>query len=109
MTKLFYDHLVVIEDIVAVLDEHELSREEREQLLETIDETLHHHIMDVILTYLPREHHEIFLEKLTAKPHHPELLAFVQEKTAIDIEREIKKTAERIKKKILKDIEEAKH
>lgn len=109
MAKLFYDHLIVIEEITAVLDTHEMTKEEREELLATIDETLHHHVLDVILTHLPREHHETFLEKLTVQPHHPELLAFIQEKTAVDIEREIKKTADKIKKKILKDIEEAKH
>ncbi|MBI4130245.1 hypothetical protein HY468_02940 [Candidatus Roizmanbacteria bacterium] len=108
MAKLFYDHLIVIEEITAVLDAHEMTKEEREQLLATIDETLYHHVLDVILTHLPREHHETFLEKLSEYPHHPKLLEFIKEKTIVDIEKEIIKTADKIKKKILKDIEELK-
>jgi len=35
------------------------------QTLEVIDETVYHHVLDIILTHLPKEHHKSFLERLT--------------------------------------------
>ncbi|KKU95176.1 MAG: hypothetical protein UY27_C0025G0008 [Candidatus Gottesmanbacteria bacterium GW2011_GWA1_48_13] len=55
MAQLFYDHLIVIEEITAVLDEHTLTKEERAELLRLIDQTLHHEILDTIFTHLPKE------------------------------------------------------
>ena len=63
MSKLFYDHLVNIEEIIIVLSEYDISEDDRQQILSTIDETIHHHVLDIIFTHLPREHHEEFLEK----------------------------------------------
>jgi hypothetical protein len=107
MSKVFYDHLIVIDDVVVELDQYEIPSEDRAQLLANLDEILHHHILDTVLLHLPREHHEHFLDRLAREPHHPSLLDFVQEKTKIDIEHEIKATVEYVKKKVLKDIEDS--
>ena len=107
MSKLFYDHLIIIDDVVVELDRYEIPQPDREQLMATLDEVLHHHVLDTVLLHLPREHHSYFLERFAHEPHHPSILDFVKEKTKVDIEHEIKQTVEYVKKKILKDIEDS--
>src|SRR3989338_7273636 len=107
MSKLFYDHLIVIEEIITVLDGHDVSDEGKKELLETIDETMHHHIFDTILTHLPKKHHETFLEKVTREPHNESILSFLKEKTTVDIEDEIKKAAKQLKQKIRDEIKKS--
>ena len=65
MAQFFYDHLLVIEDVTVILDNYPLTKGEKEKTLLLIDETLHHHILDSILTNLPKEHHEHFLTRFT--------------------------------------------
>lgn len=107
MSKLFYDHLIAIDDVVFELDRYEIPQSDREQFMEMLDEVLHHHIVDTILLYLPHEHHSYFLERFAREPHHSSILDFVKEKTKVDIENEIKRTVEYVKKKVLKDIEDS--
>lgn len=95
MNKIFYDHLVGIDEITALVDG---------DLVDLIDNTMHHHILDEILTHLPVEHHKMFLERLAHAPHDPELLIFIQKITVIDIEKAIKKRAKAVKKELLKEI-----
>lgn len=95
MNKLFYDHLVEIDELTALVDQ---------ELVDLIDNTMHHHILDEILTHLPVEHHKDFLERLAHAPGDRGLLIFIQELTVIDIEKAIKKRAGAVKKELLKDI-----
>ena len=108
MAQLFYDHLIVIEEVIAVLNEHNLTKEERAELLRLIDQTLHHEILDTIFTHLPKEHHETFLTRFHIAPHDAKLLEFLQEATSVDIEGEIFKTANRVKRHALSTIAKAK-
>ncbi len=107
MAQLFYDHLIVIEEVIAVLDEHELTREERVEFLHLIDQTLHHEILDTICTHLPKQHHETFLTRFHMTPHDAKLLEFLQDATTVDIEKEILKTANRVKRRALSTIAKA--
>lgn len=89
MSKLFYDHLINMKEIQSKLDSYDLSKKEKKELLKMIDETIHHEVMDVILTHLPRKHHEEFLEAFTREPHHQKHILYLQEKTEVDIEGEM--------------------
>lgn len=95
MNKIFYDHLIGIDELTALVDR---------ELADLIDNTMHHHILDEILTHLPVEHHKLFLERLAQSPHDPGLLIFIQEVTVIDIEEAIRKRAKSVKKELLKEI-----
>ena len=108
MAQLFYDHLIVIEEVIAVLDEHKLTKEERTELLEFIDQTLHHEILDLIFTHLPKEKHATFLTQFHMAPHDVKLLEFLQDATSVDIEKEILKTANKVKRRALSSIKKAK-
>lgn len=107
MSKVFYDHLIVLDDIIVELDQHEIPSEDRELFMSNLDEVLHHHILDTVLLFLPHKHHEHFLDRFSKEPHHPSILDFVKEKTKVDIEREIQHTVEYVKKKVLKDIKDS--
>ncbi len=107
MSKIFYDHLIVIEEITAVLDNHSIVAEKRQEVLTIADQTMHHHVLDVILTNLPKEHHEAFLTRFHRAPHDEGLLSFLKEKTAVDIEKEIVNEAQKVRKEIIALIEKA--
>ena len=107
MAKIFYDHLVMREEIVKELDRYEIAVEERDELVQLVDETLHHHVLDVILTHLPKEKHQEFLTKFHDAPHDGKLLEYLRTETQIDIEEEIRKKAKTTKKELLAEIKRA--
>lgn len=107
MAKIFYDHLVVIEELYTEIDS--LDTKSRREVLDLMDETIHHHILDTILTHLPKEHHEVFLEKFHKEPHNPELLIFLKQYAVVDIEAAIQKKAKKVKKDLLLAIKKSKH
>lgn len=100
--KLFYDHLVIIEEIVAVLDEHKMKANEKEKMLALIDRTLEHEILDVIFTYLPRGRHEEFLKMFHAAPHDPKLLTYLSDHSTVNMELAILDRANKTKRRLLK-------
>jgi hypothetical protein len=107
MPKIFYDYLIRIEEITAELDGQELEITEKEEIINLIDDTFHHHTLNLILSRLPKEHHEHFLTCFHEAPHDPKLLCFLKETVADDIEELIRAEAEKIKKEILKDIKKS--
>lgn len=104
MAKIFYDHLIIIEEVIAVLDEHNLPSEKRAEFLKLIDQTLHHEILDVILSHVPKDKHETFLTRFHQGPHDPSLMNFLKEHTEVDIEKAILTRANITKKKLLATI-----
>lgn len=107
MSKIFYDHLVVRDEIIVELDKYKISVEEREELVQLVDQNLHHHVLDTILTHLPREKHHDFLEKFHKNPSDEFLLIYLRENTTIDIEEEIKKRSGKVKKELVSEIKRA--
>lgn len=107
MSKVFYDHLIKIEEVVMEFDGQEIAIEEREELIGLIDQTIHHHTLVLILDHLPREHHETFLTRFHQTPHDPKLLLFLKENVSIDIEETIRTKAQQIKKEILQEIKKS--
>ena len=104
--KLFYDHLIVREEIEIELAK--VSSEEREELLRLIEEHLDHRILDVILTHLPKTKHENFLTKFHQAPHDKKLLDYLKKEIEADIEEKIRAEGEAVKKEILAEIKRAK-
>ena len=97
MSKLYYDHLIVIEEIVAVVGNNK-------KILDLIDQTLQHEILDVILTYLPREKHEEFLTKFHRAPHDMGLMQYLKDNSAVNIELAILDRANKTKRKLLREV-----
>ncbi len=90
MSKLFFDHLVVMEQVEVHINRNSASLEEKAELWNLVDGIVQTRIMDVILTKLPSKHHDEFLEKFSNFPHDERLLEYLKEKVE-DIEEEIQK------------------
>lgn len=108
MAKIFYDHLLVTEEITAELDNISLSDEERDELIHLIDETTHHHLLDAILSALPADQHSYFLTQFHQAPHDPKLLSFLKQHAGDQIEEMIRGEAGKLKSELLAEIKAAK-
>lgn len=108
MSKLFFDHLIEMGEITAILDVTGLNEKERTQLLKLVDKTMNHHILDEILSHLPVEHHKDFLEQLAHAPHDKKLLTRIKKLTPGNIEEAIRSRGKEVIKQIAKEIMNAK-
>ena len=52
-------------------------------------------------------HHEEFLNRLHTAPHDKSIMTFLKDHTAVDMEKEILRVANSVKKKVMKEIEAA--
>lgn len=104
--KQFYAELVEIESIVSELDKIEVSKEEKLHLAKLIDSSLHHVILDIILSQLPKADRRVFIDYLK-EDNHIKIWKFLNEK--IDgVEKKIKNAAEDLKIEFHKDLKNAK-
>lgn len=104
--KHFYQDLINTESLILSLSDLQLSEEERKHLLDLIDASLHHTVLDAILSELSEEDKKIFLKNLGTKDHKRvwEHLHTKVEK----IEDKIKAAAEELQKELHKDIKHTK-
>lgn len=103
--KQFYTHLVGIESIIVELERMELSKEEKLHLAHLIDTSLHHTILDAVLSELSKEDKARFIIYLNEN-NHDKIWHFLNEKVD-DVEKKIKQAANDLKKELEKDIKEA--
>ncbi len=69
MSKLFFDHLIILEEVDSEIKKIATSTEEKEEMWLLVDEMVHHKAFDSILSKLPRDNHEEFLELFHSGPH----------------------------------------
>lgn len=106
MKKHFFSHLVDIESLHPALSELDMTEHEREEVERLIDETVHHTVLDAVLSELSEEDKKIFLSHLDSD-NHDLIWNFVNGKVD-NIEEKIRKAAEDIKKELHTDIKETK-
>lgn len=104
MKKQFYSHIIEYESLIIELDKLDLSDEQKEHLLELIESSLHHTVLDAILSELSVEDKQKFLDYLSYRDHDT-ILEFLHTKVE-NIEEKIKKAAEDLKKELHKDLKE---
>lgn len=105
--KYFYSHLIEIESVITELDKLDLSQEQKVHLTDLIDSSLHHTILDAILSELPETDKRAFLNHLKEEDRE-KIWKFLNEKIE-NIEDKIKKSAEDLKREIQKDLKKAKN
>lgn len=108
MAKIFYDHLVLIEDLFVEIDLLDLTAEEKKAAKKMADEIMHHRVFTRLLDLLPKEHHQEFLKRFHKAPHEARHLHFLAEKTQIDMHAEIVLTAEKVKRELSREIKKHK-
>lgn len=106
MQKHFYSHIIEVHELHMSLDGLELEPEEREHLLSLIEKSLHHAILDTVLSELTNDHKKVLLSLMVKNEHDQawELLV-----TNIpEAERKIRQTAHMLITRMHSDIKEAK-
>lgn len=103
----FYTHLVEIESIMVELEKMALSADEKLHLAHLVDSSLHNTILDVILSQLHEEDKKRFIKHLN-EGSHDKIWQFLNDRVD-NIEEEIKKAAEDLKKQLHEDLKKAKN
>ena len=103
----FYSHLIEVESLVIELDQMDLTDEQKTHLATLVDSSLHHAILDAILSQLTDVDKRVFVSYLNEGTHE-RIWKFLNEK--IDgVEEKIKKASEDLKLELHKDLKEAKN
>jgi len=104
MSKIFYDHLIIIEDLEVHIKNKAESPEEKEELWGIIDETIHHRVMGCILDTLPNRFHEEFLTKFHEAPYSEDLILYLNHRIEGDIEDVVRSEVDLLTQEILSEL-----
>ncbi len=104
MSKLFYDHLIILEEVEAEIKNAAETEEDRHELWQLVDEIVHSKVLESILDKLPGQHHEEFLDRFHKAPHDETLLDYLKEKIGENIEEIIRAEIGNLAFEILQDI-----
>lgn len=102
----FYSNLITIESVLEELNSLDLTGEQRTHLADLLDSSLHHTILDAILSELSDQDKRVFLLHLN-KNDHDMIWKFLNEKV-LGVESKIQKAAEDLKEELHKDLKKAK-
>ena len=105
--KQFYSHLIEIESIVIELDKMDLSDAQKLHLTSLIDSSLHHTVLDAVLSELSETDKKVFLSRLK-EGSHSKIWQFLNEKVN-NIEDKIKKAADDLTKELHEDLRKVKN
>jgi hypothetical protein len=106
MSRLFYDDLIILEELDHHIRHASESPEEREELWSIVDEIIHHRVIGCVLDRLPEEDHYEFLDKFHETPHNEELYRYINMRIDEDIEDAIKAEIADIKEELLDEVGE---
>ena len=104
MSKLFYDHLIILTEVETEIKSMAETEEERHELWQIVDEILHHRILHLFLDKLPEMHHDEFLHRFHKSPHDENLLGFLNERIEEKVEDLVKEEMELLTSEILREI-----
>ncbi|HOX96217.1 MAG TPA: hypothetical protein PLI45_02455 [Candidatus Woesebacteria bacterium] len=105
MAPLFYDHLVIKTSIIEIINQKPEPENQKGKALQLIDDIIYEGIMAHVLEKLDTKHHTTFLTQVQERPYDPELINYLKEHIGSDIEDEIRQEADKVVKKILKDLQ----
>lgn len=104
MSILFFDRLLVLDEVDQEIKAKAKTAEEREELWGLVDEIVHHRLMGCVLDRLPAQNRPEFLARFNKAPHDEGLFKFLTEKIGEDIEEFLKKEIGLLKSEILHEI-----
>ncbi len=104
MSKLFFDHILELDELESSLRDIVETEGERHELWHIIDDIIHHEVLGCIFDHLPYDYHDEFLEKFHESPYDEGLLVFVDEKIDGDITSLINERINSIAQEILQEI-----
>jgi hypothetical protein len=105
MKKHFYTHLIEIDSLHVALEALDLEEHEKKELIILAETTIHHIVIDTVLTELPEGDKKKFLKHL-AEENHADIWNLLKSKGE-QMESKIKRAIESIQKELHADIKEA--
>lgn len=108
MSKIFYDHLVLIDDVFLEIEVLEIDADSKKEMRKLIDDIVHHRVLTRILDLLPKVHHEEFLASFYESPAHVGHLKYLQERIDRDIHHELAHLSEELKRELRQEIKKHK-
>ena len=105
--KYFYTKYLILEEFLEDFHKMDLSESERQYLSALVDSSLHHAILNEILSNLSEKNREIFLNLLKEDSSSEKLMEFLKDKVE-GIEEKIKKVSGELIKEMHEDIKKAK-
>lgn len=105
--KYFYSNYIVIEELLEEIKGLNLSLKEKAHLASLIDSSIHHSILDEVLSNLKNGDKKLFLKLMHEDPENEKILNFLTEKIE-NIEERIKKVSQDLVAKLHKEVKEAK-
>lgn len=102
MKRHFYHSLVNVDSIVLALNELDMTDAERLHILSLVESSLHHAVLDSILSHLSEEDKQIFLSQLESDDHE-KIWEFLKERIET-VEDMVTLTAEQLKQELHEDI-----
>ncbi len=103
--KYFYSHLIQIESIIVELDKMDLNQEQKDHLANLIDSSLHHTVLDAVLSELSPSDKKVFINHLK-EDDQSKIWEFLNGRVD-NIEDKVKDAAGDLKSKLHKDLAEA--
>jgi hypothetical protein len=104
MSKLFYDHLVLVDELFTEIDTLSLSETEKTQIKKVADDLLNHRILIRILDLLPQKHHDDFLTRFHKAPAALTHITYLETVLGREIQGEIILVAQRTKTEIRQEL-----
>lgn len=104
MSKLFYDHILELDELESSMRDIVKTQEERHELWNIIDEIIHHEVLDCIFDHLPYDHHEEFLTKFHEAPYDEGLIVYVNEKSGVDITEALERRINELQESLIKGL-----
>lgn len=85
MSKIFFDHLIEVEEIKIYIDGIVEDHDEKEDLWNLIDEFINYNMISSILTALDEESHDEFVTMFLDKPYDLEITKYLDSKLPVPL------------------------
>lgn len=102
----FYSHIIEINSIHNSLEDLSLEVHEKRELIIIVESSIHHVVMDTVLSELSDKDKKLFLGHVVSQEHE-KVWDLITNKIQ-DVENKIKKAVENLKEKLHADIKETK-
>jgi|SRR3972149_5720675 len=104
MSKIFFDHLVIFEEVEVHIKNIATTQEEREELWHLVDGIVQTRVVSLILDHLPQEHHQEFIDRLHKAPHDERHIHWLNERVQRNIEDVIREEIKLLEKEIKEEM-----
>lgn len=105
MKKHFYHHLITIDTLHVSLGELDLTLSEKQELLDLIEDHIHHTVFDTVLSELNEDDKKLFLSYVSQEKH-DDIWTMLKEKI-VDSEEKIIQAVESLKKELHEDVKQS--